>query len=258
MIHRLQIKGFKCFDNADFSFGNLTLLAGKNSMGKSTVIQAILAMIQDGNNPFAGPYINIGKISELKNKYVGSKEIESIINSAFSKKIFDDKSKIESQGKLSEEVTVTYLSADRIGVRDTYETNSDNPDKIGVRCEYAYQYLAKHARDDWKENVLVYDPEIHLHPSGQSELILFLAFLAENGIQIIMETHSDHIYNGVRKCICMDCIENTKVAVYFFDEAENGGSIPVKIPLDNEGKVLLQKDGLFDQMKKDLDIILGW
>lgn len=337
MIHRLQIKGFKCFDDADFSFCNLTLLAGKNSMGKSTVIQAILAMIQDGNNPFAGPYINIGKISELKNKYVGSQEIELIINSNFSKKIFDDKSKIESHGSLSDEIKVMYLSADRIGVRDTYETNSDNPDKIGVRCEYAYQYLAKHASDDWKENILVYDsddkltfggqvdywlkrilgytvraeeiertdlisvsftnnrlrdnirpknvgtgvsyiaeviiaalsckpgdvliienPEIHLHPSGQSELILFLAFLAENGIQIIMETHSDHIYNGVRKCIRMDCIENTKTAVYFFDEAENGGSIPVKIPLDENGKVLLQKDGLFDQMKKDLDIILGW
>ena len=149
MIHRLQIKGFKCFDDADFSFSNLTLLAGKNSMGKSTVIQAILAMIQDGNNPFMGPYINIGKISELKNKYVGSQEIELTINSTFSKKIFDDKTKVESQGRLSEEVAVMYLSADRIGVRDTYETNSDNPDKIGVRCEYAYQYLAKHASDDW-------------------------------------------------------------------------------------------------------------
>ena len=56
----------------------------------------------------------------------------------------------------------------------------------------------------------------------------------------------------------MDCIENTKVAVYFFDAADNGGSIPVKIPLDKEGKVLLQKDGLFDQIKRDLDIILGW
>lgn len=55
MIQRLQIKGFKCFDNADLTFGNLTLLAGRNSMGKSTVIQAILAMIQDGNNPLRDP-----------------------------------------------------------------------------------------------------------------------------------------------------------------------------------------------------------
>lgn len=52
MIEQLHINGFKCFDSADFTFGSLTLLAGKNSMGKSTVIQAILAMIQDGSNPF--------------------------------------------------------------------------------------------------------------------------------------------------------------------------------------------------------------
>ena len=89
MIHQLQIKGFKCFENASFTFGNLTLLAGKNSIGKSTVIQALLAMVQDGNNPFAGPYINIGKVSELKNKYVGSQEIEITIDSCFSKKIFE-------------------------------------------------------------------------------------------------------------------------------------------------------------------------
>ncbi len=144
MIHRLQIKGFKCFDDADFSFGNLTLLAGKNSMGKSTVIQAILAMVQDGNNPFMGPYINIGKISELKNKYVGSQKIELTINSTFSKKIFDDKTKVESQGRLSEEVAVMYLSADRIGVRDTYETTAIT---IGSGC-FASNGTTKRATKD--------------------------------------------------------------------------------------------------------------
>ena len=74
MINELTIKGLKCFEEAEFHFKNLTLLAGKNSMGKSTVIQALLAMIQKGKNPFRGEYIDIGKISELKNKYVGSKE----------------------------------------------------------------------------------------------------------------------------------------------------------------------------------------
>lgn len=337
MIEQLHIKGFKCFDDADFTFGNLTLLAGKNSMGKSTVIQAILAMIQKGANPFSGPYINIGRVSELKNKYAGSKEIELIVNTEYMKKMRDDISPAECSGDLSGELHVIYLSADRIGVRDTYEITLDHHDQIGVKCEYAYQYLANHEWDSLEGNALVYDtsskltfggqvdywldrilgyrvraeeiertdwirvsfgngelgneirprnvgtgvsyiaeviiaalscksgdvlmienPEIHLHPSGQSELVFFLAFLAENGVQIIMETHSDHIYNGVRKCVKMDCIENTKVAIYFFDQAENGGSIPVSIPLDSEGKVLTQKDGLFDQTKKDLDVILGW
>lgn len=66
MINKINIKGLKCFNDVELTLKNLTLLAGKNSMGKSTVIQAILALIQNGNNPFSGEYINIGKISELK------------------------------------------------------------------------------------------------------------------------------------------------------------------------------------------------
>ena len=337
MIEQLHINGFKCFDSADFTFGSLTLLAGKNSMGKSTVIQAILAMIQDGSNPFSGSYINIGKVSELKNKYAGNKEIALSVNENYFKRMKDDTSPAECRGDLSWELHIIYLSADRIGVRDTYEMTMDNHDRIGVKCEYAYQYLARHERDSWQGSEFVYDteskltfggqvdywlerilgyrvraeeiertdwirvsfgnddlgndirpknvgtgvsymaeviiaalscksadvliienPEIHLHPSGQSEFVFFLAFLAEKGIQIIMETHSDHIYNGVRKCVKMDCIDHTKVAIYFFDQDENGGSIPVKICLDDEGTVLTPRDGLFDQTKKDLDIILGW
>ena len=35
MINELTIKGLKCFEEAEFHFKNLTLLAGKNSMGIS-------------------------------------------------------------------------------------------------------------------------------------------------------------------------------------------------------------------------------
>ena len=66
MINELTIKGLKCFDEVEFSFENLTLLAGKNSLGKSTVIQALLAMIQEGKNPFRGQYIDIGRKYSLQ------------------------------------------------------------------------------------------------------------------------------------------------------------------------------------------------
>lgn len=167
MIEQLHIKGLKCFDNADFTFGSLTLLAGKNSMGKSTVIQAILAMVQDGGNPFSGSYINIGKVSELKNKYAGSKEIELSVNDTFFKKIKDDASSAECRGDLSWELHIIYLSADRIGVRDTYEMTLDNHDRIGVKCEYAYQYLARHERDSWQGNKFVYDTDSKLTFGGR-------------------------------------------------------------------------------------------
>ena len=140
MINKINIKGLKCFNDVELTLKNLTLLAGKNSMGKSTVIQAILALIQNGNNPFSGEYINIGKISELKNRYVGSTEIQISINDKFSKIIIDDYSKVKTKGK-KEKLNIKYLCADRIGVRDTYSKELSNSDDIGVKCEYAYQYL---------------------------------------------------------------------------------------------------------------------
>ncbi len=336
MINKINIKGLKCFNDVELTLKNLTLLAGKNSMGKSTVIQAILALIQNGNNPFSGEYINIGKISELKNRYVGSTEIQISINDKFSKIIRDDYSKVKTKGK-KEKLNIKYLCADRIGVRDTYSKELSNSDDIGVKCEYAYQYLEKHADDKWENSKFVYNPkskltfggqvdywlneivgytiraeeidrtelirvsfnanglvnnirpknvgtgvsyiaeiiiaalscetgdiviienpEIHIHPSGQSKFVSFLAFLAQNGIQVIVETHSDHIYNSVRKSIHNDEIECDNVSIYFFEQISDGTSRPFFIPINEDGKAEQQREGFFDQTKKDLEEILGW
>jgi len=42
MIETIEIKEFKCIHNEKLSFAPLTVLAGPNSSGKSTVLQAIL------------------------------------------------------------------------------------------------------------------------------------------------------------------------------------------------------------------------
>lgn len=46
MLKKLGIEGFKCFDKKMLSFGNLTLLTGVNSAGKSSTIQALLLLAQ--------------------------------------------------------------------------------------------------------------------------------------------------------------------------------------------------------------------
>ena len=234
-------------------------------------------------------------------------------------------------------MNVRYISADRIGVRETYEQNVKERDEIGTKCEYAYDYLAKHDIDPWQDNQMVFDstskltfgglvnywlekilgytvyaeeidrttlnrvsfgksdvgngispinvgtgvsyiaeviiaalsckqgdmliienPEIHLHPSAQTEFVMFLTFLAHHGIQTIVETHSDHIFNGGRKSVHEDFVDKEEVSIYFFQRKDNGCTEPVLIELNDEGNVLNQKDGLFDQIKKDLDVILGW
>src|SRR5262245_33804478 len=45
---------------------------------------------------------------------------------------------------------------------------------------------------------MVENPEAHLHPAGQSRLGRFLARVAGSGGQVVVETHSDHVINGIR------------------------------------------------------------
>ena len=43
---KIVLKNFKCFEEQEINFRNLTILAGANGSGKSTVIQAILLFLQ--------------------------------------------------------------------------------------------------------------------------------------------------------------------------------------------------------------------
>ena len=46
MIRTLRLQNFKCFEDQTLSFGRLTLLAGLNGTGKSSVLQALLLLRQ--------------------------------------------------------------------------------------------------------------------------------------------------------------------------------------------------------------------
>ena len=46
MIAKLRLQNFKCFDDIEIPFSDLTLLAGSNGSGKSTIIQALLLIAQ--------------------------------------------------------------------------------------------------------------------------------------------------------------------------------------------------------------------
>ena len=48
---------------------------------------------------------------------------------------------------------------------------------------------------------LIENPEVHLHPAGQAQMGQFLAEVAAAGVQVIVETHSDHVFNGIRRAV---------------------------------------------------------
>ena len=101
------------------------------------------------------------------------------------------------------------------------------------------------------------NPEIHLHPGAQSRFVDFLAYLSNLGLQVILETHSDHIYNGLRKNIKKKTILLGKTAVYFLELDQAMQTKVYKIKLNEQGAEEDHPYGLFDQFDDDLDELLG-
>lgn len=98
--------------------------------------------------------------------------------------------------------------------------------------------------------ILLENPEIHLHPKAQSELAEFLMFISKN-YQLIIETHSDHIFNAYRIALKNENISLDNSKVYFF-KYSNNRSVVNRIEFTKHGKILTKEQGLFDQFDIDL------
>ncbi len=106
-----------------------------------------------------------------------------------------------------------------------------------------------------KNSVLIVEnPEAHLHPLSQSRLGKFLALAAVNGVQVVLETHSEHIVDGCRIQIAKEkqC-ENMKIL--FFEKRDNK-SICKNINIQDDGELEEWPEGFFDQKRTDLRELL--
>lgn len=100
LINSLGLKNFKCFEELDVKFAPITLLTGANSSGKSSLINAILAVLQTEQFPLYlspnGKYIDMGSMKEM----VYSGELNKIIelNIDFDLRISEGRSSISFLG----------------------------------------------------------------------------------------------------------------------------------------------------------------
>ena len=68
---------------------------------------------------------------------------------------------------------------------------------------------------------LVENPEAHLHPRGQTRIAELAVRAAMTGVQIIVETHSDHFLDGVRIAVRDGLIAPEQIAIHYFERADN-------------------------------------
>lgn len=104
--------------------------------------------------------------------------------------------------------------------------------------------------------LLIENPEAHLHPKGQSQMGKLLAIAAANGIQVIVETHSDHLLNGVRLAVHGGYINPQEVGINFFDRLDNGEHWIQNPEIHRNGRLSFWPEGFFDEWDKSLTALL--
>lgn len=365
MINNLTIKNFKCFEHLNIELSNLNVFAGINSMGKSTVIQAILLLRQsfemgtiDKGLHLNGELTQIGTGFDLmyrnSDKDEVSIELSAEGNSTFWKYKYNKDSDYQSieSTNINQEIiertnifspTFSYISAERIGPQRYYKQSYHEiyeRNQVGFKGELFADYLAKRGLEDKVENknvlfdeetnehllyqtekwlsvispgihinpkqyqeaglvgieykvygsdytpvnvgfglsyvvpiivsllkakpgdlVIIENPEAHLHPKGQRKMGELIARASAGGVQIILETHSDHILNGIRLSVKNRVISRNNIRLnYFYQKVESDLSLGEIVTHQKCSPVILDDgslsdwpDGFFDEWDKALD-----
>ena len=106
--------------------------------------------------------------------------------------------------------------------------------------------------------MLIENPEVHLHPAGQALIGRFLADVARAGVQVLVETHSDHVLNGIRRAVKTGRLTPEQVAIHFFRPRSDAGEQVYSPILDAAGNIDVWPEGFFDQFDKDMNYFAGW
>lgn len=102
--------------------------------------------------------------------------------------------------------------------------------------------------------LIVDSPEAHLHPAAQTALAKFLAKVASSGINVILETHSDHIVDGIRLATVISSIglqaKDCSILNVYRDEDDLQRVETLNI--EENGKLSHWPEDFFDQQTKNL------
>ncbi|MGZ7881858.1 AAA family ATPase [Acinetobacter soli] len=189
-----------------------------------------------------------------------------------------------SEGKTFEFALQGWLTEISPGVKFTFSTNRkadishaeiDNyrPANVGFGLSYTLPIIAATLGAtakapntsnleewllDWEQHkntngvlLVLENPEAHLHPQGQTAMGRLLAYAASCGVQIVVETHSEHVMDGIRIAVKDGLLKSDNVKFHYLSKSKGGQTIVQTPVLDSDGKLDFWPDGFFDQTLKN-------
>lgn len=121
------------------------------------------------------------------------------------------------------------------------------PINVGFGIPYVLPLIVELLISGKESLLLIENPESHLHPKGQTMIARLISLAANHGCQIICESHSDHVINGVRVAVKNGYISNKKVGVSFFSKNKEQETKVSNIYMDEKGNLSDYPSGLLDE-----------
>ena len=153
---------------------------------------------------------------------------------------------------------VTQTNMVTLGLTTSGETGFHRPINVGFGLTQVLPIIVAALAANEGDLLLIENPEVHLHPAGQALMGHFLTEVAAAGVQVLVESHSDHVLNGMRRAVKSEVLPSEKVALHFFKPRDENGEQVTSPMLDASGNIDHWPEGFFDQFDKDLNHFAGW
>jgi predicted ATPase len=138
-------------------------------------------------------------------------------------------------------------------------TNKFRPENVGFGISYALHVVTALLSAKEGSMVIIENPESHIHPRGQAELGKLIALVALNDVQIFIETHSDHLLNGMRVAVKENPELADEVVLFYFKkivEANEQYSGVTNIFIDKNGTLSRSPENLLSEWSNQLSQLL--
>ena len=161
-------------------------------------------------------------------------------------------------------ISTYYNELDVVRIGYQFDTGKDvtpefSPVNVGFGFTYTLPVLTAILSAEKGDLLIIENPESHLHPQGQAKMGELLAKAANDGVQIIVESHSDHLFNGIRIAVKNGAINKDDVSVFYFerDPESNEHITTIFEPIiESDGRISHKPKGFFDEYAKQLDSLI--
>lgn len=138
---------------------------------------------------------------------------------------------------------------------ESNKSNEYRPINVGFGITYALPIITALVKAKPNTTLIIENPEAHLHPKGQRRMGELIARTVQRGVQVFLETHSDHILNGIRISVKNKVLGSDDVKLFYCYLKNNLHLIDTPKILNN-GRLNYWPEGFFDEWDNALNEII--